>query len=174
MDEVVKLVREELDQVRTGRARPALVESVKVEAYGDSSMEIRELANITAPDSHSLLIKPWDSSVVGKIEKALTKADLGALPVVDNDLIRIKIPALTTERRQELVKAIKQRVESGRGMLRQIRIELKKEIDTQKNTQGVSEDDIHTMYDKLQSQLQEYNDKLAQVEEAKEKELMEI
>jgi len=174
MDEVVELVREDLMGVQTGRARPALVEGVKVEAYEGSWMEIKELANISAPDPQSIVIKPWDPSVLKKMEKALQKSDLGVNPVVDNDLIRINIPALTEERRQELVKQVKQKVEAGKAMLRQARLEVKKEIDKQKEQAGVSEDDIHQMYERLQVVVDEYNERLETMERDKEKELMAI
>lgn len=174
MDEVVELVREDLMGVQTGRARPALVEGVKVEAYEGSWMEIKELANISAPDPQSIVIKPWDPSVLEKMEKALQKSDLGVNPVVDNDLIRINIPALTEERRQELVKQVKQKVEAGKAMLRQARLEVKKEIDKQKEQAGVSEDDIHQMYERLQVVVDEYNERLETMERDKEKELMAI
>ena len=174
MAEVVELVREDLMGVQTGRAKPAMVEGVKVEAYEGSWMEIRELANISAPDSQSIVIKPWDVNLLKKIEIGINQSDLNLRPVVDNDLIRIKIPALTGERRSELVKLIKQKVEAGKAMLRQVRLEVKKEIDRQKEEAGVSEDDVHQMYAKLQEILKEFNGKLDEMEQAKEKELTAI
>ena len=169
---VVELVQEDLLGVQTGRAKPALVEGIKVEAYEGSFMEVKELANISAPDSNSIVIKPWDPSTTGKIEKAIQESDLGLNPVVDNDLIRINIPALTEERRKELVKQVKQKVEGGKAMLRQVRLEIKKEIDKQKDQSGVSQDDIHGMYERLQKQVDEYNKGLDEMEKQKEKELM--
>jgi len=169
---VVELVQEDLLGVQTGRAKPALVEGVKVEAYEGSFMEVKELAGTTAPDAHSIVIKPWDPSTLEKIEKAIQKSDLGVSPVVDNDLIRISIPPLTEERRKELVKQVKQKVEGGKAMLRQVRLEAKKEIDKQKDQSGVSEDDIHEMYERLQKQVDEYNKELDEKEKQKEKELM--
>jgi len=174
MEDVLSLVKEDLMGVQTGRAKPALVEGVKVEAYEGTLLEIRELANISAPDPSSIMIKPWDVNLLEKIEKAIRKSDLQLNPVVDNDLIRINIPSLTEERRQELVKLVKQKVEAGRVMLRQVRIEVKKEIDKQKDEAGVSEDDVHDMYDRLQKLLKEYNDRLEEMEKNKEKELMEM
>ncbi len=174
MEEVLGLVKQDLAGVQTGRARPALVESVKVEAYEGSFMAIKELAGITAPDPHSLVIKPWDSSVLTKIEKALNEANLGVNPVADKEVIRIIIPSLTEERRTELVKLIKQKIEAGKAFLRQIRVEVKQKIDDQKDQAGVSEDDIHRLYEELQKIIDEYNAKLDEMSEAKEKELMEI
>ncbi len=174
MDQVIELVKEDLGEVQTGRAKPALVGGIKVEAYEGTILEIRELAAISSPDIHSLVISPWDKSVISKIEKAIIKSNLQLNPIVDNDLIRINIPPLTEERRRELVKVIKQKAEAGRAMTRQIRIEMKKDVDNQKDQAGVSEDDIHQMYSRLQKLIDEYNAKLDGMEKTKEKELMEI
>jgi ribosome recycling factor len=174
MDGVVELLSEDLLNVQTGRAKPSLVESIKVEAYAGSFMEVKELASITAPDPQSILIKPWDSLVVKEIEKAILKSDLQVKPVVTDGQVRITIPTLTEERRLELVKAVKQKIESGKAMIRQVRTEMKKEIDNLKEDDGVSEDDIHAMYDRLQKQIDEYNKKLDEMEEVKEKELLSL
>ena len=147
MDGVIELLGEDLMSVQTGRAKPSLVESIKVEAYAGSFMEVRELASITAPDPQTILIKPWDRSVVKAIEKAILKSDLQVNPVVSDDQVRIQIPTLNEERRLELVKVVKQKVESGKAMIRQVRTEMKKDIDNLKDDDGVSEDDIHAMYD---------------------------
>ena len=174
MDEVVKLVSEDLMNIQTGRAKPALVEAVKVEAYEGSFMEVKELASITAPDPNSILIKPWDPTVVKAIEKALLKSDLKLQPIVSDGQVRIKIPSLTEERRQELVKVIKHKVEAGKAMLRQVRQEMKKDIDKKKDDEGISEDDVHHMYDELQKIVDDYNKKLDEMEGNKEKELMSL
>lgn len=172
MDEVLELVKQDLLGVQTGRAKPSLVESVKVEAYEGSFMEIKELATITAPDPHSLVIKPWDKSVLAKIERGLNEAQLGVNPVIDNDVVRIVVPSLNEERRGELVKLVKQKIEAGKAFLRQIRIEVKQKIDDQKNEAGVSEDDVHRQYGELQKIIDEYNAKLDEMEKNKEQELI--
>jgi ribosome recycling factor len=174
MNGVIELLSEDLMKVQTGRAKPSLVESIKVEAYSGSFMEIKELASITSPDPQSILIKPWDSSVVKAVEKAIIKSDLQVQPIVSDDQVRIQIPSLTEERRMELVKVVKQKVESGKAMVRQVRLEMKKDIDKLKDDDGVSEDDIHGMYDRLQKQVDEYNKKLDEMEEVKEKELLSL
>jgi len=174
MEEVTKLVEEDLLGVQTGRAKPAMVEAIQVEAYEGTLMEIRELASITAPDPQTLIIKPWDSGVVEKIVKGIQQSDMQVNPVVDNDVVRISVPSLTEERRQELVKVVKQKIEAGKAMLRQIRVESKKQIDNQKDETGVSEDDVHNMQERLQKQVDEFNGKLDQMEATKEKELMSL
>src|SRR3989344_3732422 len=99
---VVGVIRGDLATVRTGRARPELIEQVEVEAYeGQPRLKLMELASITAPDPHQLIVKPWDQSVLEKVEKALNLADLGMSPVVDGEIIRLAIPALTEERRKD-------------------------------------------------------------------------
>ncbi|MEA3355323.1 MAG: ribosome recycling factor [Patescibacteria group bacterium] len=172
MGEVVDLVFKDLLNIQTGRAKPAMVEDIKVEAYEGSYMNLKELASISASDSHSIVIKPWDSSVIKKIEAGILKSELNLSPVVDGEVVRINIPLLNEERRTELTKIIKQKIEAGKAMLRQVRIEMKKQIDNQKDEAGVSEDDIHKMQDRLQKLMDDYNKKLDEMEKAKEKELM--
>ena len=126
MGQVIALARDDLGTLSTGRARPALVEELRVEAYEGSTLTLKELATITTPDPQTLLIQVWDQSVVEKAAKAIQSSGLNLNPVVDQTTIRLHVPSLTEERRQELVKAVKQKVEAGRGMLRQIRVDLKK------------------------------------------------
>lgn len=172
MDDVVTLVKADLLNVQTGRAKPSLVESISVEAYEGSTMMVKELASISALDVHTLVISPWDKSLTEKIAKGISQSDLHINPVVDGETIRLSVPQLTEERRQELVKAVKQKIESGKAMLRQIRIDMKRDIDEQKEQAGVSEDDIHDMQDKLQKQIDEYNAQMDTIEKQKETELM--
>lgn len=174
MSEVMDLVREDLLGVQTGRAKPAMVEDIQVEAYEGSFMAVKELASITAPDPHTVIIRPWDQSVLEGTAKAIQKADLNVNPVVDKDTVRISVPSLTEERREDLVKVVKQKVEAGKAMLRQIRIDLKKNIDKQKDDAGVSEDDIFTLNESLQKLIKEFNDNLDELESQKEKELLSL
>jgi ribosome recycling factor len=168
---VVDFVRSDLASISTGRARPALIEDVRVEAYPGSTLTIKELGSISTPDVQTILIQIWDQSVIEAVVKAIQAANLGLNPVVDQNMVRLIVPSLTTERRDELVKAVKQKVESGRTMLRQIRIELKKQIDDTKNKAGVSEDDIRNQIDELQELVDKYNGQLDELEQNKETEL---
>lgn len=174
MEGVVNLVRDDLQTVQTGRAKPAMIEGVKVEAYPGTFMEIREIGTISAPDPHCLVIKPWDQSVLGKLEKALQEANLGINPAVDGEIVRLVVPSLNEERRLELVKMVKQKIEGGKAMLRQVRGDVKREIDNQKDAAGVSEDDIHRLQDNLQKLIDEFNAKLDELEKNKATELMQI
>lgn len=173
MDAVIGFVTEDLKQVKTGRAKPSLIEGVMVEAYG-SMMHLRELASISAPDTHLLTVAPWDRSVLAAIEKALAKSTLGVNPVVDGEMIRIALPALTQERREEMVKLVKQQIESGKQMLRGVRNDFKKAIEDQKGSAGISEDDIKAQLDEMQKLFESWNEKLEAVGSDKEKELMQI
>lgn len=171
---VIKLISDDLGTLSTGRARPALIEELKVEAYEGSWLTLKELATIATPDPQTLSIQVWDQSIVEKVVKAIQSSGLNLNPVVDQTAIRLHIPSLTQERREELVKAVKQKTESGRAMLRQIRVDLKKDIDNQKNQPGVSEDDIHQAYDQLQELVDESNGQLDSLEKKKEQELMSL
>ena len=171
--EVLQLAEQDLRSVKTGRAKPALVEDVKVEAY-NTRMTLKELASITAPSPKQINVSPWDKSLLEVIEKALASSDLNINPVVDNDLIRINIPPLTQEIREELVKLVRQKLESARAMLRQARSETKTQIEAKKGESGVSEDDIHRYLEELQKVTDEFMEKLDELEKAKESELMTV
>lgn len=164
-------VKKDLSTVRTGRAKPSLVEEVKVEAYG-GIMEIRELATITAPDPTLIVVAPWDKSLVGPIANGIRKAELNINPVVDGDSVKVAIPALTQERREELVKIVHQKLENGKVMLRQIRTEIKEEIEAQEGESGISEDDIKNWLTSMQKTVDDFMSQLDEAGKEKEKELM--
>ena len=135
---------------------------------------LRELAAITAPDSHSLVVSPWDKTILEKIERAVNTSDLNLHALVDNELIRINIPPLTEENRRELVKLVGQKLESGRKLIRQARVELKKQIEELRGKPGVSEDDIKKWLDELQKLIDETTEKIEELGKTKEQELMKI
>lgn len=172
MASVMDLVKADLLTIQTGRAKPSLVEDVAVEAYEGSTLTLKELATISAPDPHLITIKPYDTSIIEKIAKGVSASQLNLNPVVDGEIVRISVPALTGERREELVKSVKQKVESGKAMLRQVRNDLKKDIDGQRDTAGVSEDDIFKANEDLQKLIDEFNASLDELESQKETELM--
>lgn len=173
MEDVLALVADDLKRIKTGRARPSLVEDLKVQAY-NSSLTLKELASITAPDPHSLIISPWDKSVLKDIEKAISGSDLNLAAALDNDIIRIKIAPLTEESRKDLVKLVYQKLESGRRLLRQVRNEAKSTLEAQKGQPGVSEDNIKQWLAELQKLIEEYNLKIDSLGKSKEAELMSI
>lgn len=174
MERVMELVSEELKMIRAGRAKPSMVEDVEVEAYPGTRNKLIELASISAPDPHLLLIKPWDQSVIKEIKKQLAEAEASLNPVIDGEAIRIAIPPLSEERRKELVKLVSQKIESGKNLLREARNAQKRRIDDQEGESGVSEDDIHSWLEHMQERYEEFMDKLEGLGEAKEEELMKI
>jgi len=173
MDAVIEVVTEDIATVKTGRAKPSLVENIKVEIYA-TKMALLELASISAPDPHMLIIQPWDESALENIEKAISKSEMGLNPVVDGSVVRIQIPPLTEERREEYIKLLKQKLESGRVMLRQARQEGKKKIESLKGQPGVSEDDVHRLMEELEKLTDEYMKKVEELGKVKEEELRRI
>ena len=173
LDGAIEVVKKDLSTIRTGRAKPALVENVKVEAYG-TYMELRELASITAPDTTLLVISPWDRSLINAIANGIRKAELNVNPIVDGEVVKIAIPSLTQERREELVKLTHQKLEAGRVLIRQIRTEIKNEIEKLEDESGVSEDDIKKWLESMQKSVDDYMSKIDALGKDKEAELMTI
>lgn len=172
-DKAIVHVKNDLATLRTGRASAQMLDPVRVEAYG-SEMKLNELANVSAPDPNLLIVKPWDTSVLDSIEKAISKSGLNLNPVVDGDIIRIIVPPLTQERRKEMVKLLHQKTESGRVMLRSIRSEVKQKIEKQAGEANVSEDDVRADLKKLDELTQQKIEEIDQLAKNKELELMTI
>ncbi len=171
LEQSIEVVKKDLSSVRTGRANPSIVEEVKVEAYG-TYMSLRELATISAPDPSLITISPWDKSLVGAVASAINKSGLNLNAVTDSDVIKIAIPPLTQERREELVKLVHQKIESGKVMIRQIRTEIKEEIEAQKGESGISEDSIKGWLESMQKSVDGAIARVEEVGRDKEKELM--
>jgi ribosome recycling factor len=175
MDLALQAVQEDVATIRTGRATPSLIENVVIPAYGGTqNLKVMELGTISAPEPHMLTIKPWDTSVVGEIAKGINQANLGIQAVVDADLVRVNIPPLTQERRQEFVKLLKTKTEGGKVMLRQIRheqmIHLKKAFEAKE----VNEDDKFNQEEELQKLTDEFVGKIDDLFKAKEQELLTV
>lgn len=171
MDKAVEVMRDDFGTIRTGKANPSLVENVVIQAYGGSTpLKVLELATIHAQDPQTIVITPFDQTVIGEIESGITNANLGFNPVVDGQIIRISIPPLTQERREEFVKVIHQKAENGRIMVRQIRHEGMEEVEKKKD--DVSEDEIEREKKEIQKLTDEYMKKIDDLREEKEKELM--
>lgn len=167
----MEVVKKDLSSVRTGRAKPSLVEDVKVEAYG-TLMSLKELATITAPDTTLILISPWDKGIVAAISSGIQKSGLNLQPIVDSDTIKISIPSLTEERRVELVKLVHSKLESAKVMIRGVRSEIKEEIEAQEGESGISEDSIKMWLESMQKTIDTYMLKIDELGKEKEKELM--
>lgn len=173
MEKVVSVVAGDMATIRAGGAKPSMVENVSVEAYG-SRMKITEVASINAPDPTQITISPWDKTLIRAIEKGIMESDLGLMPSTSGDFIRIVIPALTEERRRDFVKLVKQKMESGRVMLRSARQELKDDIEKTKGQPGVSEDDIERQLEELDKLTNEYMERLERIAAEKEAEIMKV
>ena len=166
-------LQQEFSALRTGRASVQLLDSVRVDAYA-SMMILSEVANVSAPDSQLIVVKPWDKNLLGAIEKGIQIAQLNLNPIVDKELVRIPVPPLTTERRQEMVKVLHQKAEEGRVMLRQVRADIHRDIEKQEGTPGVSEDDIIAESKELDEVVKEYMLRVDELVKAKEKDLLRI
>lgn len=173
MQKVIDNLKTDLSKLRTGRASTDMVRDVKVKVY-DSKMPIEHIATISVPDARTVAIKPWDKSNLENIEKALLASDIGLTPTVDGELVRLSIPALTQERREELVKEMKERVEQAKITIRSLRHDLMDDIDELADGGGVSEDFIKRKKDEAEELVSDIIDEIDEIEEKKEKELMKI
>jgi ribosome recycling factor len=173
MQKVIDNLKTDLSKLRTGRASTDMVRDVKVKVY-DSKMPIEHIATISVPDARTVAIKPWDKSNLENIEKALLASDIGLTPTVDGELVRLSIPALTQERREELVKEMKERVEQAKITIRSLRHDLMDDIDELADEGGVSEDFIKRKKDEAEDLVSDIIDNIDEIEEKKEKELMKI
>lgn len=173
MKNAVSVLQRELDSIRTGRARPGLVEQLKVDYY-DSTLPLNQLATITAPEPRLITIQPWDRQALGAIEKAIQKSDLGLNPINDGHSIRLAIPQLTEERRKELVKVVHKKVEEGRVAVRNVRRHSIEEIRLLDKEKKVSEDEDRRAQEQLQKLTDRYIQDIDKLGKEKEAELLEI
>lgn len=174
MEKALAFLSDELATVRAGRATPALVEKLMVEAY-ETKMPLVELATITAPEASQLLITPFDQSIVKNIELAISGArELKLSAIVDEGVIRVQIPPLTAERREEFVKLLNQKLEAGRVMIRQIRQEKRIEIKRAFENQELSEDAKFQLEKELQKITDDFMEKIEEMKERKEAELRSV
>jgi ribosome recycling factor len=173
MEKSLDAMRREFNSVRTGKASPALLDMVKVDAYG-SKMPLNQVASVSSPEPRMLLVQPWDKGLMGEIEKAIRNAELGLNPANDGNIIRVPIPALNEERRRELVRMLHKQGEEGRIAIRHARQEANKEIKRRQSDNELSEDDAHREMDRIQKLTDEYIGKVDHLLSAKEEEVMEV
>jgi ribosome recycling factor len=159
--------------VRTGRATPALLDRLHVEAYGQP-VPLKQVAGVNAPDARTLTITAWDKGVVSDIRKAIEKSDIGLTPNVDGTTIRLIVPPLTEERRKDLAKVIKKKAEDGRVAVRNVRHRAHDEIKAQLKAGDITEDDSKRMQETLQKLTDRYVKEIDGLAAAKEKEIMEV
>lgn len=173
MKKTIEAVAREFAEVRTGRASPAMVEGLHVDYYGVPTM-LKQMASISAPDAHLLLIQPWDPSVIVEIEKVIINSNLGIMPSNDGKVIRLSVPQLSKERRQELIKVAHKMTEDGRISLRTIRREVKEHLEKLEKDKLIPEDDKFKGIEELQKLVEKYIVKIDEILKNKEKELAEF
>jgi len=173
MKKAVEALRHHLGSIRTGRASPALVEHLHVEYYG-SEMPLNQLANISAPEARMLVIQPWDKGAMKAIEKAIQNSDLGLNPNNDGQVIRLAIPALTEQRRKDLVKVVKKEVEEQKVSLRNVRRDAQTDLKKLESDKQISEDELKRAQEKLEQLTTQYSKELDQLGHTKEQEVMEV
>ncbi|NLM97341.1 MAG: ribosome recycling factor [Halanaerobiaceae bacterium] len=173
MKKSIQATKEDFNTVRTGRARPSLVENILVDYYGTPT-PLNQMAKIVAPEVRMLLIEPWDKSTLANIEKAILKANIGLNPNNDGTVIRINIPQLTEETRKDLVKVVKDKAEKGRIAIRSIRQDANSELKKLNNDSLIPEDDYHRALDSIQELTNEYIEKIDKLLKEKEEEIMEV
>ena len=169
-DKTIEHLKGEMSKLRTGRATPALVEDITVEAYG-VKQPLKTLASISISDAKTLNVEPWDKSIIQAIETAINNSQLGINPVNDGKLLRLPLPELTQDRRVELIKVLHQKLEAGRISARQIREEIKKEIEQSEKDKEITEDDRYKYIEDLDKAAKDCNDKIKELGEEKEKEI---
>ncbi|MDP8266146.1 MAG: ribosome recycling factor [Candidatus Aceula meridiana] len=170
MKKTIQSVSREFAEVRTGRAHPGLIEGLHADYYGTPTM-IKQVASITVPDAKTVLIQPWDPGAIEPIEKAITNSKLGIMPSNDGKMIRLNIPSLSRERRDELVRVVKDMAEKGRVSVRSIRREANDKIKKFEQDKTISEDDGFLAHDQVQKLTDKYIKEVEGILEAKDKEL---
>ena len=173
MKKSLAAMQEEFDTIRTGRASAALFEKIKVEYYGNPT-PLNQVASISIPESRLVVIQPWDKGLLNEIEKAIQKSELSLNPSNDGKVIRINIPPLTEERRKEYVKIAKNMAEQARVAIRNIRRDANDELKKQQKAGDISEDDAKRGEDEVQKLTDSFVEKINEVLEEKEKEILEI
>lgn len=173
MQGAIQALEEDLAGIRTGRANPALIEKMQVEYYGVLT-PLQQLASIGVPEPRQLLIRPFDPATIRNIERAILSSDLGLTPNNDGKTIRLNLPPLTEERRRELVRIVKNRVEEARVAVRNVRRDSIKDLREFENEKMISEDDLKRGEEELQKITDDYISNINEIGERKEVEIMEV
>ncbi len=171
MEKAVSVLKHNLSGIRTGRATPGLVDSVKVTVYGSQS-PIKQLASVGAPEPNQLVIRPFDPSTIKDIEKAIVASELGLNPQNDGRIIRINIPALSTDVRKKLVTRIKELAEEARISIRSIRRDANKAVETAEKDKTISEDDRDSTKEEIQELTKKFEDEVSELAKSREADVM--
>ncbi len=173
MRKSIESYKSELSRIRTGRASLSLLDRIRVEAYG-SMMPLNQVAGLTIPESRTIVIQPWDMQLLGVVEKAILKSDLGITPLNDGKIIRMNIPPLTEERRKELVKQVKKIGEEYKVAIRNSRREAIDKLKKQKKKKEISEDELFKLQDEAQQETDKFIKDIDDIMAEKEKEVMAV
>ena len=173
MDASIDAFKRELIKIRTGRASLALLDGIRIDAYG-SQMPMDQVGTLTIPESSMIAIKPWDPQMLPAIEKAILASDLGLTPANDGNVIRLNIPPLTEERRKELVKQVKKIGEEFKVAIRNVRREANDSLKKMKKEKEISEDDMFRLQDEAQKSTDDFIKNVDKIVSGKEKEVMEV
>ncbi len=172
LEKCIESLTEDLSAIRTGRATPELIQDILINAY-ETQAPLKSYATINVSDTKSLIVIPWDKSLVDNISKGISSANMGFNPVSEGDHVRVTIPELTEERRKEYVKVMKDRVEDARIAIRQVRQKYMQEIDEAQKG-GFSEDQADRLRDEGEKLVKESNERIEEMKEKKEQELLTI
>ncbi|UCB57318.1 MAG: ribosome recycling factor [Candidatus Omnitrophota bacterium] len=172
MRKTIEAVKREFSEVRTGRASPSLVEGIMVEYYG-AKTPIKQLATISTPDARLIAIHPWDPSIISQVEKAILQSNVGLTPNNDGKIIRISMPHLTDERRQELDRIVKRVAENGRVSLRTARRDANESLKQLDKSKEIAEDERFKSQDRVQKLIDKYSTQIDDLLKTKEKEIQE-
>lgn len=173
MEKVIAHLQEELKGIRTGRASTGLVENIRVEYYGNPS-PLKQLAVISTPDAQSILIKPYDTTIVSNIEKAIIQSDIGLTPSVEGKALRIVVPPLNEERRKKLSTTVKNFGESTKVSLRNIRQDSNKQADKEKKESILTEDDLKRTKDEIQKIIRDFENQVNDLVKKKTEEILKV
>lgn len=173
MGRAVDAMERDFNAVRTGRASTSLVDRIMVEAYG-ATTPLNQLAGISVPEAHQIVIQPWDRSVLGAIEKAILKSDVGLMPNVDGMVIRLNIPALTEERRRDLVKVVHKRMEEAKVEIRNHRREATDELRKAERDGTIGADEARREQEQIEKVTHRWTEEVDRAGKAKEQEIMEV
>jgi ribosome recycling factor len=173
MKKALEAVRRELSSIRSGKASPALLDTIRVEAYGQQ-VSLKEVGSVSAPEPRLLVVQPWDKALVKAVSKAIQQSELGLNPTDDGVVVRVPIPALTEERRKDLVKLVAKLVEEGRVHMRQVRHDVNKDIRHQQEGGSISEDDAKRLTAEVQKLTDRYVAMVDEMLKKKTSEVMEV
>ncbi|MDP6178842.1 MAG: ribosome recycling factor [Desulfatiglandales bacterium] len=173
MNLTIETLKKEFLRIRTGRASTALLDNIKVNCY-DTQMPLEQVASLSVPESRAIVIKPWDQSILGEIEKSILKSELGLTPMNDGKMIRISIPPLTEERRKSLAKLAKKMAEEDKISMRNHRRDANELLKELKNKKEISEDEMYKSQDEVQKITDEFVKKIDEINAEKAKEIIEF